>query len=305
MGNTVNMMIVGAQKAGTTSLNNYLSQHPKIYTHNTLEFGLFLDDASYKRGLDYYLKNTVSEDVKRNKEKSVFVAKRVGLMNNEAMLEKLYEFNPDVKIVAVLRNPIDRAYSAYQYCRQNGIEPYDKFEDALFINDMARFGGNSKHQRDCDYIGRSNYLMHLKKLYSIFPAENIKLFLLEEIVTNFNSYLNEMCAFVGLEAYSFNTSVKYNEASDPKSQTVAKLLASGKKNRLVNIIPLKLRIKIKQQLKNINRVNKQGSNNKLKEPKHVINNETRAYLKSIFSVEMKELENFTNLPLQKYWPEFF
>src|SRR5688572_6669330 len=123
MKNKIALMIVGAQKAGTTSLNNSLAQHPKIFTHETLEFGLFRDNEEYNKGLDFFLKNTVSKSDSSNPEKNIFIAKRVGLLHNEEMLLKLHGLNPNVKIVAVLRNPIDRAFSAFWYCRKTGMEP--------------------------------------------------------------------------------------------------------------------------------------------------------------------------------------
>ena len=60
-------------------------------------------------------------------------------MCNRDLLFKLKEHNPHVKLVIVLRNPIDRAFSAFLYCRSNGIEPYTKFEEAVFLNDPLRF----------------------------------------------------------------------------------------------------------------------------------------------------------------------
>lgn len=295
----IELMIIGAQKAGTTSLNRYLSQHPKIYTHNTIEFGMFGDEDAYNKGFDYYYKSTISEDIKSNKNKSVFVAKRVGLMCNRELLLKLKEHNPDVKLVIVLRNPIERAFSAFLYCRSSGMEPYTKFEDAVLKNDPARFRGNNKIKKNCEYILRSNYLQHLKTVYSIFPSENIKLFLFEEMILNLNRSLNEMCTFINLEEYAFDISVKYNERKKSRFQYLAKMLSPKKELVLKNIIPLKHRTSIKKALRDAN-VKKEENNSK-----ETIQENTRIYLQGIFKQDIHELENFTNLPLKKYWQELF
>jgi hypothetical protein len=292
------LMIIGAQKAGTTSLNRYLSQHPNIYTHNTIEFGMFSDAQAYNKGFEYYYKNTVSENVKSNKTKSIFVAKRVGLMCNRELLIKLRDHNPDVKLIIVLRNPIDRAFSAFLYCRNSGMEPYTKFEDAVFLNDPKRFNDNERIKKNCEYILRSNYLQHLKAVYSIFPSENIKLFLFEEMILDLNKYLNEICTFVNLEKYKFDVSTKYNETKVSRFQWIARMISPQKKSILKNIIPLKRRTKIKETLRIANQ------KKEYKDSKE-IQHHTRLYLQNIFKRDIYELENFTRLPLKNYWQEFF
>lgn len=295
----IELMIIGAQKAGTTSLNRYLSQHPKIYTHYTQEFGMFADIEAYSKGFEYFYKHTVSDDVKSNLEKSVFIGKRVGLMCNYDLLIKLREHNPNVKLVIVLRNPVERAFSAFLYCRNSGMEPYTKFEDAIFINDPARFKGNDRIKKNCQYIERSSYLKHLKMIYTIFSAENINLFLFEEMILDLNKYLNKMCKVIHLDEYAFDVSIKYNERKESRFPFLTKVLSPGKRLILKNIIPLKQRTKIKQVFRNANVKKEETENGK------VIQEDTRLYLQNIFKQDISELENFMQLPLKKYWPEFF
>jgi len=180
------------------------------------------------------------------------------------------------------------------------MEPYAAFEDAIFINDSSRFKANEKFKKNCDYIERSSYLKHLKNLYSIFPEENIKLFLFEEMITDLNKYLNEMCTLINQNNFQFNSSIKYNEGREAKSFLLSKLLAPSKKNILINFLPVKQRVMLKQRLKGANTIKKNKA-----ETKHVINENTRAHLKNIFQPDMEELASFTKLPLKKYWSEFF
>lgn len=298
MDKKIELMIVGAQKAGTTSLNSYLSQHPDIYTHFTIEFGLFKDLKTWNKGFDYFYKNTVTDTVKLNQNNSVFVAKRVGLMYDPPMMVKLKEHNPNIKITVVLRNPIERAFSAFWYCRNRG-EPYSQFEDAIFINDRTRFKGDKKLEENSDYIGRSSYVQHLKNIYSIFPHENIKLFLFEEMIIDLNKYLNEICKFIDLEPHEFDTSIKYNERAESRSQLLVRILAPGKNAIINNLLPVNLRIKLKQRLKRAN-LKKEGSTQKT-----YMKDDTRLHLNNIFKQDMPELEQLTKLPLKKYWQEFF
>jgi hypothetical protein len=291
------LMIIGAQKAGTTSLNTYLSQHPRIYTHYTLEFGLFSNINDYNKGFKYWY-NIAVKDKRKFSDQNLFFAKTVGLMYKKDLLLKLKELNPDVKIIVILRNPIERAYSAFWYCKKNGIEPYNDFNDAIFTNDPGRFA-NERYKPDCDYIGRSSYLPYLKEVYNIFSSKNIKLFLFEEMITGLNKYLNEIALFAGVENFEFNTSIKYNEGRQPKSKLLAKLLAPRKSSSLKHLIPAFYRTKLKQHLKKTN------SKNGLPVEKKIMDENTRGYLKNIFSDDMNEIENLTKLPIKKYWQEFY
>jgi hypothetical protein len=294
----VELIIIGAQKAGTTSLNKYLAQHPNIYTHFTQEFPMFASLQDCEKGIENNILQSVQKDNLKNPEKTSFIAKRVGLMYNKDMLLKLKELFPDCKIVVILRNPIERAFSAFKYCRKNGMEPYEKFEDAIFVNDESRFRGNLKFKRNCDYIFRSSYLKPVQNIYGIFPSANIRIYLFEEIINDLNAPLNEMVSSLNLPQFEFDTNTNYNEGTNSKSDFFSKFVASEKSDVLKKILPLEQRMKIKLFLKNLN-------TDKNKTRRILMQESTRQYLTTIFSNEVKELEKTLNLPIKKYWPEFF
>jgi hypothetical protein len=298
MNNKVDLMIVGAQKAGTTSLNQYLSQHPQIFTHYTLEFSMFESLNEYAKGFAYHYKQCTTPGSKKKSAHAFFAAKRVDIIYDMQLLEKLKEHNPDVKVVLVLRNPIDRAFSAFGYCHFNGIEPYTLFEDAVYKNDPLRFE-KEEFKRSCDYIGRSTYAVNIKNLTSLFPAQNIKIYLFEEIVKDLNKYLNEMGTMLSLPSFNFDTSVKFNEQRVLKSRLFSRLLAPGRFKNLKLIMPVRYRVMLKRKLKTLNSADAQKNDTKK------IDNNTRAYLREIFRGDVKELESLTDLPVKKFWPEYF
>ena len=63
MAEKISLLIAGAPKAGTTSLNNYLAQHPNIYTHFTTEFNMLADMKDFDMGVDYHISNSVYKNV--------------------------------------------------------------------------------------------------------------------------------------------------------------------------------------------------------------------------------------------------
>ncbi|MEO8710481.1 MAG: sulfotransferase domain-containing protein [Parafilimonas sp.] len=297
MNSTINLAIIGAQKAGTTSLNKYLAQHPNIYTHFTQEFSMLASPEDFNNGLEKNINDTVQKSILENPEKNCFVAKRVGVMYNEEMMQRFYQAFPDCKIIVILRNPVDRAYSAFKYCRMSGMEPYKKFEDAIFINDESRFK-DKKFKRNCDYIFRSSYLKPLKNIYKIFPADNVQIYLFEEIMKNLNQPLNEMVSMLNLPQFEFDTNKNYNEGAVSKSAMLSKTIAPGNFGILKKLFSTEQRMKLKLFLKKLN-----ADKGKPKQEK--LQPQTREHLINTFKSEVTELEFFLSLPIKKYWPDFF
>ena len=298
MKNKIDLIIVGAQKAGTTSLNNYLAQHPNIYTHKTLEFNMFRSLEDFNKGFQFYYNTTVEKKVKSEKNKNKFVAKRVGIMHDLNMMKQLQQYNPEVKIVVVLRNPIERAVSAFSYGRKTGREPLNDFTKALEQNTVNedRFHGDIFRKQSCDYVGRSLYSKSIQDIYSLFPKENVSILLFEQMILDFNSYLNKIASTLGLQNYSFDTSKSYNEAGTSKNQVLAKIIAPGKFKSFKEIIPFQYRLKLKQFIK---------SKNTKKIDKIKIDDNTRKHLLELFKDDVFKLSEITDIPISTYWPEFF
>lgn len=293
----INLMIIGAQKSGTTALNHYIAQHPKIFTHFTQEFKMFLDKNSYEKGLEYYLSNCVENDILKSSTDKKFVAKNVGVLYKPEMMESLYRHNNDVKIIITLRNPIDRAYSAFWYNKSDGTESYDKFEDAIYINDISRFNGNKRSESSCDYLGRGEYSKWLDYVYEVFPAQNVKVFIFEEIIKDLNFNLNQIIKFVGIEEeYKFDSKKKYNKKTNIKSNFIARIFEPGKLKIVKNLIPFKLRLILRDLIRNMNKTDEIG--------KIEMDEEIRKYLKSHYNTEVTILENKYGLTLRDSWKDF-
>jgi sulfotransferase family protein len=291
----IDAMIVGAQKAGTTSLNQYLSQHQNIYTHEPQEFGMFADVKAFEKGFDYHYKNTVIASI--DPSKNIFVAKHARAMYEKELLIKLKEHNSDVKIIAVLRNPIDRAYSAFTYFRKNGMEPFENFDDCIYKNDTSRFKGNAKIQKNCNYLELSSYSKYLRDIYEIFPEENVRIYIFEQIISDLNFYLNDMCRLIGVSSgIHFNTEKKYNEKGKARSQLISQLTAPGKNKIFKNIFPYKLRAKLRKFIKQANLKKDDSFEN--------MSPQTRQFLKDYFNTEVANVASLLNMPVQEFWKDF-
>jgi len=106
----VDFLVIGAQKSGTTSLFKYLQRHPELYLPPSKEINFFVNASKFPRGLDWYIE-TYFRGADEDKLWGEVCPSYIGYTSAPA---NIYANCPDVKLVAILRNPIDRAYSHYR-----------------------------------------------------------------------------------------------------------------------------------------------------------------------------------------------
>jgi hypothetical protein len=179
-------LIIGAQRAGTTSLHRYLVQHPGVRTMLRRK-GVHFFDTSYGRGIDWYASRFPT------KLYAWYVARRQGvdLITGEASPYYLFhphvparvaEHLPHVKLIALLRDPVQRAYSQYQHEVSRGFETLP-FEEAIEA-EPARLAGetqrmlaeplyNSYSHQHHSYMARGRYDEQLARWRALFPPEQL------------------------------------------------------------------------------------------------------------------------------------
>ena len=194
-------IVIGAQKCGTTSLYRYLAGHPRVLPAAEKQLDFFAHDA-YRRGTGWYL--------------SRFPERKPGVLCGEASpyymphphaAGRIREFDPKVRLVAILRNPVDRAYSHYQHQVRNHREPLP-FEEALAAEEgrigeellrmLADGGYNSKTHRRHSYLSRGRYAEQLERWFSLFPKEQVLVLNSEAMFENPCTTLEEVTRFLGL-----------------------------------------------------------------------------------------------------------
>lgn len=106
-------IVIGTQKGGTTALHKYLSQHPSIVPAIKKEMHFFNCDNAYNKGLDYYRHFFEAATPNRANKIAIDVTPDY-LFFSYKTAERIYQFNPSIKLIALLRDPIKRAYSAWQ-----------------------------------------------------------------------------------------------------------------------------------------------------------------------------------------------
>ena len=224
-------LIVGAAKAGTTSLYHYVRRHPEIYMSPVKEPRYFalaghpLDFTGPGDGRLFATTATTLEDYRR-----LFAGRRNETVAGEASVlylpdagaaAAIAEAIPGARIVAVLRNPAERAYSGYLYHARDGREPLS-FEEALAAEDDRRAAGWFTAWQ---YRGQGFYHRHLSRYYERFPTEQIRVFLYEDLDRDPHGFLRELFRFLGVDdAFQPDVSVRWNPSGRPRSRRFQRVL---------------------------------------------------------------------------------
>ena len=233
-----NFIIIGAMKSATTSLYTYIKQHPDIFMTKVKEpmfFNNFQQENNYNilgsksnksTTLEEYL--AMFKDAKN--EKAIGEASPAYIYNENAPY-LIKEHLPDVKIIAILRQPTDRAYSNFLHTKRADRENVNSFEQAIKI-EKERISDNWSPLYH--YIQKGFYSVQLKRYYNLFPKENIKVYLFEDVVKNPKETLKDIFKFLNVdENIEIDVSKKSNVSGTPKG-ILGFIL---KKMRYYNLMP--------------------------------------------------------------------
>lgn len=248
---TVDAIIAGAQKAGTTSLHRYLGQHPQVVTHDHREMTYFVVDREYRepyrRVFDRYFSGEVGQA-------RLLLAKSAGVMFYPDALDRLQSHNPNCRIVVSLRNPVERAYSAYWYMRRKGRETAASFEEALSarLRSQASSGWRSGQRA---YLRRGHYADQLERVTDCFGREAWTAVLLEDLQRDARSVCRSLYGFLNLDP-SFEPEVDrhHNPAKTPRSELVSRALVTDHplKRALGRLVPFGWRRKLRNLVEEVN-----------------------------------------------------
>jgi hypothetical protein len=225
-------MIVGAPKAGTTSLKAWLGQHPDVATHAVREFVYFASDEAFARGYDTAFRTQFGA---RAASAPARVAKSVAMMYSREALLRLAAHNPAVHVVLVLREPLARAHSEFWYAKRRGRETAATFTEVI---DRA-VGAAAEDARDHHaYLARSCYARHVEAILEIFGSGRVTVLMLEDLEQDPRSACRMLFAKLpGIDAdIALPEAVRHNEAAAPRSRLLLELVAWARRQRLLRAL---------------------------------------------------------------------
>jgi hypothetical protein len=174
---TVKFLIIGSMKSGTTSLSDYLSLNHEISMCKPKEPQFF--SRNYNKGIEYY-ESLWADGNKICGEASTCYSRWPFY---DAVPEKIASYNSNMKLIYLLRHPVDRAYSHYRHNVLNDGISYSSFDDAIVSSD--------------EILKTSMYMQQLEKFLEYFPQEQILLVGFEELKQNPLFVINKIEDFIG------------------------------------------------------------------------------------------------------------
>lgn len=291
--NAPDFLIVGAAKSGTTSLWYYLNQHPMIFMNQGVkELGFFSDHYGIK-DFDEYLKYFDAA-----KPDQIIGEACHAYLSSPESAQKIFGFNPNMKIVMILRNPVHRAYSLYNWMVEHGWEGTQTFEKALeneksLLNDPTFKETNTFYYMNYMYFASGLYFEQVKRYFDIFPVGQIKLIIYEQFKIDNQAYLKSILDFLNVSnTIDFNLEKK-NESIRIKSPRLQRLLT----RHFIYLadkyyMPRKLSSTLSKQLMRYNKQSKKPDK---------LNVETESYLFDKYRTDIEKLSDFLKVDLQQFW----
>lgn len=222
-----NFFIIGAAKCGTTSLYNYLIQHPHVIRTHKKE--LYFFDRYYSYGLNFYRSNFPIIFHKKNFKKLSIGEATPTYIHHPLAALRLKKYFPKAKIIILLRNPVERAYSHYQMELKLGYENLS-FEKALEEEQKRIEGEDEKMEKNpfyysykrqvFSYVTNGIYVNQLERWLEIFPKDQLLILSTEEFKKNTLKIFSHVLEFLNLSKITldFNQYQK-GEYSNMKSET--------------------------------------------------------------------------------------
>jgi hypothetical protein len=230
-------IMIGAQRGGTTTLFRMLTAHPQVLSA-THRKGVNYFDLNYGRGMRWYRGHFPVAQLARiraaGQEEPVAFEASGYYMYHPFALERMARDLPDVRLVAILRDPVERAFSAYKHEYARGFEQ-ETFEKALELED-SRLAGEIERMRDdvCyesfqhrhhSYRHRGHYAEQLERAFACFPHSQVHVMDSESYFEQPSKEYGRLLEFLGLRPFEPAEFIRLNtRPGDPMPSRTRQLL---------------------------------------------------------------------------------
>ncbi len=197
-----NLFIVGAMKSGTTSLHNYLDTHPNIFmSKKPKETQYFVKELNWSRGEDWYLSlfDAADSHVTILGESSTDYTK---LPLYQGVVQRIADFNPEARIIYIMRDPVERSISNYWWQVQFSAEGRDMLTVMKKVKDIT----------DISY-----YAMQIKPYIEMFGRERVMALTLEELKAAPIKTLQNLFDWLGVDSSFVPPSLEERYNVSPKA----------------------------------------------------------------------------------------
>lgn len=194
----VGFIVAGAQKGGTTALNAYLHEHPELCLPRKKELHFFDTDRFFAvEPVDYAPYHAQFNPLPSHR---LLGEVTPAYLYWPTAAERIARYNPAMKLIVLLRNPVTRAYSQWNMARQNGRDPLPFLEALEAEAERVRTLPLELAKR-FTYVDRGFYAQQLQRLWGHIPREQTIVFRSEELQGSPASVLDRIAEFLGIAAF--------------------------------------------------------------------------------------------------------
>lgn len=269
-------LVVGAARSGTTSLYHYLGEHPEVFVPKIKEINYF----SYTPSFQPSVSATTLQEYERLFSMAPVDSARgevsPSYLTSPTAPQRIMELVPDVRIIVILRNPVDRVFGAYRFGIHEGTEKRTP-EEALRPGPTA------------SYIRGAILCPRLSRYYELFDRDRIRIYRYEDLRSP-KALLSDMFEFIGVDPdFEPNTDIIHNRGWVPRSQTL---------NWITRMNPVARRIReampeaLQSRLRELRRFNETSG------PE--LTPELRAELDAYFKEDVLQTQELTGLDLSAW-----
>jgi len=289
----LDFLVVGAEKCGTTWLADMLKQHPQVFVPEGKELHYFnrkfvefpdLDNFNFDKPLEWYL--SFYKDAAPGQVKGEICP--TYLWDLEAP-SRIRDFEPGLKILILLRNPVERTFSAYRYYQQRGIIGRESLREAVanYHNIL---------------IERSQYFAQVKRYLDLFPPEQVRVWCLTKR-GGMESMLREVETFLGVDEFvPANASARSNITGEPRNWLLNRALAYSRRavrrtRVLAAFVDIMRGLGVDRRLEAVRRENVSTA-----APTELsrMNEEEKAWLAGLLRPDVEQLESLLNVDLSEW-----
>lgn len=214
----LHFLVIGAQKSGTTALDRYLRKHPQIGLPPKKEVHFF-DTPHYFDNPSPY--EEYHQHFNFKAKKLIYGEITPSYIYCQETPRRIYEYNPRIKIIAILRNPIDRAYSQWNMNRKEGTESLS-FEEAIRIEKERAFDTRPYQNLVYSYTDRGFYSEQIRRYQRYFKDHKMHIVLYDDLKNKPTETLQGICQFLGVRPLNkpipTEHKLEYNEPLNPETR---------------------------------------------------------------------------------------
>jgi hypothetical protein len=292
-----NFLIVGAAKSGSTALHYYLKRHPQVYMCPPKETNFFAfegREANFRGPGDSEFNEATLTTLEEYEKQFEAVSNEVAIgeaspwyLYSSRAAANIYRHAPEAKIIAVLRDPVDRAFSSYLHVVRDGRESLT-FEEGLQAEEDRVAQG---WEYIWHYRRAGLYVAQIERFWQLFPREQVRIYIYDDFVMDPTRFLQDIYEFLEIEtAFKADISLRHNVTGVPRNRLLGRLLV--RPNRLRStaklLIPKRLRHDLGQKI----------NQSLIKKP--TLDGETRSKLVSSYKEEILALQDLIGRDLSAW-----